>query len=183
MKRLITIAIVAFAFAGIGFAAEDTADDTTHITIAEVAMIDNSGALGDFSFTAPTAEGDTLDHTGPDANSYLQYTSTVVEGNARTISAELDTMLQGLKMTIAAGAPGGTGTCGTQTSTTFTVDDNDAADIVTAIGSGQTGTGATDGPNLTISVFLDAEHPEELFVAAETEILITYTLTEDAVIE
>ena len=180
MKRLITIAIVAFAFAGIGFAANDTTVDTTHITIAEVAMIDHSGALGDFSFTAPTAEGDTLDHTGPDASSYLQYTSTVVEGNARTITAELDTLLQGIKMTIAAAAPGGTGTCGTHPSTTFTIADRDAADIVTAIGSGQTGTGATDGPQLTVSVFHDSANRDKLYVAASTEILITYTLTEDA---
>ena len=172
--------MVTLLLAGMAFAASDSETDTTHITVNEVALLGLSGSLADFAFTAPEDPGDTLEAPGPDANTYLQYTSTVISGLSRTISASVDTMPLGVTMNITAGAPGGDGDCGEAVvgGVDFTTSSVSGGDIIQSIGSGQTGSGATDGPNLTYTVDFDATSWDELYVSSSTEVVVTFTLTD-----
>jgi hypothetical protein len=157
---------------------DDTATDALTMTVDEIAVLDVSGTLSTLTVTAPDGGGEEpIGDT--DANTYLQYTSTVESGDERSVSAELTTdehapsgcLLQ-LRATIGSGDGEGT-SAGIKTITSTS-----AQTIITGITSCATGTGLTSGARLTYTLVVD--DPTEL-VANETEIVtVLFTLTDPA---
>jgi len=168
-------------------------DTETHditITVSEIAELAIVGAEVSFTVgaTAPTAGAAPAIVATNASAKYLQYTSVVAaDGNTRSITVSRDSDLPaGLTLRLQVTLPGANkkGTTGNNgdfssaadlTALTGTATQN----AVTAIGSGWTGTAATDGANLAYSLVITADSEEDL-VPLLDPVTVTYTLTGDA---
>lgn len=184
MKKILGVLLAAaltLGLAGVVMAGTDTATDDFSITVDEVAVLDVSGALGNFTVSAPATGGDAFVITTADANTYLQYTSTVASAVTRTITAAITTgdIPAGLSLNVISGTPTGTGTVGSLSAggQDFTTGALTGGTIITGIGSSTTGIGASDGANLTYT--LTIADTASLLAADSENITITFTLSED----
>lgn len=187
MKKLV-FSIAAFLGLGIGAMAQSTATHAVDVTINSVVMIRaiNAGASGAPANTAisvgePTSgtPGDAPAVTVTDGDAlYLQYTSVKAStGTPRTIKAAITagTVPAGFAITATAGAPAGTGDTGSSNgSQSITAAE---ATMITAIGSGYTGTAATNGSNVTYAATIATV--ADLVAASATTLTITYTLSNE----
>ncbi len=152
MKRILTaIMIVAFVLtlSGITMAQSTTQTISVSIPTIKVVRVAPAGAIN-LAITPPVNPGD-APAAQSDATKYLQY--TVVSATATQVQASITagTLPTGTQLQVAASTPsGGTGTCGTAAGTiTLT---GVAANILTTVGPFcYTGTGATNGSNLTFT--------------------------------
>jgi hypothetical protein len=150
------------------------ASHTVTVTVNAIAMI--SVPTGNITLTvvAPAVAGDTPDNPF-DATTKLQYTSTVLSGKARTITAAITagTVPGGTALQLqAAGVSGKRGTPGAAVTLSAT-----AQSIITAIGSCVTGS-LDSRPTLTYT--LNITDVESLEVATTTPaITVQFTLTDD----
>lgn len=155
--------------------AANTDAHTVTITVNEIAELNVTTSNVALDVTAPTAAGGSPQGDS-DATSYLQYTSTVVSGATRTITAQITsgTVPSGLTLNAEATASGATN-AGSAVSGGVDLSST-AQTIVSGIGSCATGTGATDGANLTYTLSVDT--PSSLVIGSTT-LTVTYTLTDD----
>jgi hypothetical protein len=172
----ILAAALYFCFTGLA-AAADTATQTFDLTVSEICLIDVTGNPASLTIVAPTTGGETPANPA-DSSTYAQYTSTVASGLTRKITANwggTDSAPAGTSLKLLATPSGGTneGSSAGQITVSST-----AADVVTAIGSCATGTGATDGARLKYTLSVDTMTS---LVANETEnVTMTLTLTDAA---
>jgi hypothetical protein len=171
MKRFLVILMILSMFSAaqlFAASATDAHDVTVDIAeIAAMALTDNTTLT--LTTTDPAQAGGTPQGDSDSAR-YLQYTTLNTTGMTRKIQCSLDAAAPAgtaLRITLA----GGLGTSAGQV--TLTAVDQD---VVTAIGSGNTGTTATDGDNLAwVLAITDSTQ----LVVASTTLTATFTLTED----
>jgi len=173
MKRLTTLFLMVLFFGGFMYAADTASHDVT-MQVNEVVLIDlnDLGAIT-LTTTAPANGGE--DPTGDTDNSkLLQYTSLVASTTTRNISAQwggTDAAPAGTSLLLeATSVPLNCGTAATQITMSST-----AQNIITAIGSCATGTGA-NGAVLTYTFQIDTV--SSLVVGDNKTVTITLTLTD-----
>ena len=176
MKKLtgfLLIALLLFCYAGVGQAQDtDTDVHTVTININDIAIIDLEGGDITLALTAPDDAGDDPVYD-EDATCYLNYTSVVASGAEKKITAQITTgtVPAGADLKLTAAPAAGEGTSGGQ----VTLDDLAAKNVITAIGSCATGTGANDGAQLTYR--LDVEDVTALLASTNNDVDVTYTIT------
>jgi len=178
MKKLISILLVmvlTLGLSGVALAVTGTATQSVTVTVAEIAVVDVTGGVLTMAVVAPT-QGGALPADVTNATAYLQYScngATTGPTKTRKITVAISAatpVTYDLKVVASAPAAGlGTAAATVTLSTT-------AADLITLIGNGNTGTGTTDGSNLTYTVTC-VSMPA---VDAGTAYTVTYTLTEVA---
>lgn len=166
--------------------AQDTNTDnhTVTIQIPSVALLDlESSASKNFTvgLLAPTEAGENLVGAS-NSDLWLNYTSVLGSAiTARKVTAEISSghdLLSGLKVAVATGAPaGGAGDLGTNQNSPLELSQN-PVDVITAIGSAYTGTGASLGHQLTYNVDATAVNFGAL-KQGDVIITITYTLVDE----
>jgi hypothetical protein len=175
--------------------AQDTNSDSHNVTItvSEVALIDIEGAAapgfvvdgaGVVAGASPLT-GTTSQDTG---NRYLQYTSIVSGTQLRNIVVKRDANLPAfldlnLLLATAVGTTNDEGTTGSRATETRVLSTSDQT-AITGIGSGYTGTGATDGWKFNYSLtFKDptlSTNVGLIRAAALVTVVVTYTITAGA---
>ena len=173
-KSIIIGLILLLGAASFVMAASDTASHQVTLQINEVVLIDlNDTGTITLSTSAPTNGGE--DPTGStDATKLLQYTSLVASGTTRNITAAWgagDSAPAGTSLKLqATSVPASCGTAGAQVTLS-----NSGQNIITAIGSCATGTGA-NGAELTYTFSIDTV--SSLNVGDSETVTITFTLTD-----
>jgi len=155
--------------------AQGTGTQASTLSVSEVALIDGTGTVT-MNLNAATA-GNAV--AVADEIGYVKVSSVVASGQTRTITAEITNLPAGSALTIATAVPvnanfgGAVGTGSTAKAITNT---GGAIILATAIGSCYTGTGATDGYQLTYSwTPVQADYAD--FVATSTSVPVTLTIT------
>ena len=172
--KIFVLTIMALMIGSVGvFALSDTASHTVTMQVNEIALIDlNDVTAITLTTNAPANGGENV--TGDtDATKLLQYTSLVAAGVTRNITVQADLAVPapaGTSLKLAAVVPGGCGTAAPQVTIT-----NAAQNLITAIGSCATGTGAS-GAALTYTFSVDTV--ASLVVGATTSPVITFTLAD-----
>jgi hypothetical protein len=148
--------------------------------VAEVSVSDNVAGL---VIDNPVVGGD----QPPDdthATTYLRYTSIVDSGKTRTISAAVTAGIipAGTDLYVTAATPGAGGRGNKGTGQGEMNLEPSAAGLITGIRSCWTGTGATQGSNLTYRLAVDPDEvdADELFTATVSDVTVTWTLNEDS---
>jgi len=174
MKGFYVAGLVILGLAGLAFAQTDVANHNVNITvnaIAQLALIGGDAAVSvdDTGITAGE-----LPNVNEDATTYLQYTSIIASGLTRKITAVTDgNEPAGCELKASATTGGGTEGSGLSDVALST----SAADVVTGIGACATGTGATDGANITYGLNLTFA---SLVETGSTAVQVTWTLTDDS---
>jgi hypothetical protein len=178
MKRLTGIfvaGLVVFGLAGIVFAQTDSDNHDVYITVNAIAKLAISGgdaaiAVDDVGITAGEDP-----HVTEDATTYLQYTSIVASGSTRTLTAQTDgNEPAGCELKASAVTGGGNQGSGLSD---VALNDLTAEEVVTGISTCATGTGGTDGANITYGLNLTLS---SLLETASTAVQVTWTLTDDS---
>ncbi len=155
--------------------ASDTATQSVTMTVSSICVVDVTGNPPTLAIVAPGTGGATPSNA-TDTSTYVQYTSTVATGTTRNLSAKIgagDIIPAGCSLKLTVTPSGGTNEGSTAGQITLS---STASNIVTGIGSCATGTGGTDGAQLSYS--LEVTAMTSLQAASETA---TVTLTlEDA---
>jgi hypothetical protein len=174
-KTLLIGVVIAAGVSGLAFAAA-TATQTVTMQIAAISVLGTTGNPAALVVSAPAQGGATP--ANPSSNTtYAQYTSTVAAGVTRRLQANWgasDAAPAGCSLQLTATPavlPGqGTGSGAVTISST-------ATNIVTAIGSCATGTGATNGAQLGYVLLINSM--TSLVAGDNHTVTITLTLTDN----
>lgn len=186
LRKTITIFSVSAAllFTAVGaFADTDSAAHDINLAVSEIAVLGlndtGSISLSTASTVEPGADP-SLASADTDSSKYLKYTSVVNNGATRSISVALGStgVPSGTQLTVVA-ADAGTPQDGDPAASPITLAGSmTPAVLISGIGSSATGTGASDGAQLTYSFSItDVTLLEE---DADTTVTVTYTLSDDA---
>jgi len=163
-----------FGIAGPAFAA-DTATQTVQMNVNDICVIDVTGNPAALTIAAPATGGQTPADASNNTT-YAQYTSVVSGATARTVTAAWggsDAAPAGTSLALEVTAL--TAGCGTVVGGGITVSAV-AQNIITAIGSCATGTGGTDGGQLTYT--LSVSDVTALDASDDQSVTVTLTLTD-----
>jgi len=180
-KLIISILIAGMLIFGMsmGVMAEipGTDDSTVVINIDEIAVVEAENTTTAFTFADPATIGDAPAEV-TNTESSLKYTSIIVEGETRDITASIGALVPGceLRLILTDGigvVEGGDGNLGTAASeVTLAVETE--SDIVTGIGSCNTGT-APEGLTYTLNITDIAA-----VVSGSQDATVTFTITAGA---
>jgi len=141
----------------------ETLTQAVSVNVNDVAQMTISG-LGVPAFIVGTAAnpGGAPSVIKDPFDRYLQYTSIVPNGETRTIQAALSSAApSGMEVRLSTGATQGTGAVGTAQYTSAGASaallSTTPTDMVTGIGTGYTGDGATDGLLLTYELAMNGD--------------------------
>ena len=151
IKSIVFFSTAALFIFGLALATDTSTHDVT-MQISSMCAIDVAGGNITLTVTAPTTGGQTPSNP-TDNTTYLQYTSTVPSAQSRALSAKWgasDAAPGGCSLKLQASPQAGEGTGGSQ----ITLSDT-AQDIITAISNCATGTGGTDGAQMTYTLSVD----------------------------
>jgi hypothetical protein len=155
--------------------AADTATQTVQLNVDEICVIDVTGDPAALTIAAPAVGGQTpADAT--DNSTYAQYTSVVCGTAARALTANWaagDAAPSGCELSLEVTSL--TAGCGSAVVGGITVSGT-AQNIVGSIGSCATGTGASDGAQLTYT--LSVTDNSQLDSCDDQTVTITLTLTD-----
>jgi hypothetical protein len=130
--------------------AQLTANLPVTVNLQEVVAVGVTGTVSALTLSAPSAAGGQPSVT--DSNSYLRYTSTVISGRVRSVTAALVATLPptGTQLRLQAAVPTGAGASGAVgvSAGTVILSTTDQA-VLTQIGGCKTGTAAGEGARLT----------------------------------
>ena len=155
--------------------AADTATQSVQLNVDEVCVIDVTGDPAALTITAPALGGQTPAGVS-DNSTYAQYTSVVCGAAARSLTANwggADAAPSGCSLSLEV--TGLTAGCGSPVVGGITVS-SVAQNIVGSIGSCATGTGATDGAQLTYT--LSVSDHTQLDSCDDQAVTVTLTLTD-----
>lgn len=176
--RFLTLTVpLLLLLAGSALGQANVDSHTVTMQVADMAVLNLVGGNITLSIAAPGTGGQQpADDT--DATCYLQYTATVPSAQTRTITVAwggADSAPAGCSLRVTATPSGTAGEGSTAGQRTIS---SSAQTVVTGIGSCYTGTGGTDGANL--SYVLTVTDPASL-VSGDSEVAtVTYTLTDSA---
>ncbi len=147
---------MAFLLFGVFLLGGQTGTQNIGFTMGEICLVGVTGNPGSLTVSAPAVGGS--DPVSPtDSSTYAQYTSTVSSGLTRVLTAELDPLSDSappgcsLKLTATPSGGANEGTSSGQITLT-----TNPQNIITGIGGCATGTGATDGAQLTYVLSVDS---------------------------
>ncbi len=195
MKKLFLVfgSIVFASFTAINVNAQADGTSASHnvgISVGDVALIDieSSATDGSPDITldpqAPTEAGLGLDFSNAtNSDLWLNYSSIVVSGNKRKISASLSADFPAgisLQVIAAAAVPSaGKGNLGQATlGSATTLSTSSSVTVINNIGSCYTGDGAEAGSNLTYSVIVN-DGSYASIVQDDYSVTVTYTILDD----
>jgi hypothetical protein len=184
MKKLLLITFAIILTTTYLFA-QDTnqGSHSISINIPEVAILDvEGGASITLTPSLPIEAGLPLDFSTATNNTlWVNYSSIVASGKARTVSAAITTgtLPTGLTLKVTAGVYAGTGkgTFGTPTSQVTLSATGQS--VITGIGSSYTANGVSNGHNLTYALGLLSVDNYNNLIFANTSITVTYTINDD----
>jgi hypothetical protein len=171
---ILFVAVLCLIVAGAVMGA-DTATQTVQLNVDDICLIDVTGDPAALTIGAPGVGG----QTPPDAtdnSTYAQYTSVVCGAAVRSLTAQWgagDAAPSGTELSLEVTAL--TAGCGSAVGGGVTMNGT-AQPIVTTIGSCATGTGATDGAQLTYT--LSVTDDTQLDSCDDQTVTITLTLTD-----
>jgi len=175
-KAVLVGAVCSLGLAGLMFAAA-TANQTVSMQVNAICVLGVTGSPSTLTVSAPATGGDTP--SNPSSNTtYAQYTSTVGASTTRKLTAAWggsDAAPAGCSLKLTATPSGGTnqGTSAGQITMSAT-----AQDVITTIKSCATGTGGSNGAQLTYVLSVDTV--TSLVAAESKSATITLTLTDAA---
>jgi hypothetical protein len=176
MKALSTLSFAVVCFLVVGPAVgADTATQTVQLNVDEICVIDVTGDPAALTLTAPATGGQSL-ADATENSTYAQYTSVVCGAAARALTANWgagDAAPSGCQLALEVTSL--TASCGSAVGGGITVSGT-AQNIVATIGSCATGTGATDGAQLTYT--LSVTDQTQLDSCDDQTVTITLTLTD-----
>lgn len=165
--------------------AQDSNTDNHQITVVvpTVALLDletaaNKNFTASFVQPTPLEAGQKIDAPANNTDLWINYSSIISSTvTSRKVEVKASALVPGVTITVVAGASStGEGTLGTPTSAvTLTTADQS---LITGIGSAYTGTGASNGHNLTYT-FTAPDGTYADLRADSTPITITYTLSDN----
>ena len=175
-KAILSGAVIGLGLVGLMFAAS-TATQTVTMQVNAICVLAVTGNPSTLTVTAP-ATGGQAPSNGSNTSTYAQYTSTVASGTTRKITAKWesgDAAPAGCALKLTATPSGGTnqGTSAGQITVTST-----AQDVVTTIRSCVTGTGGSDGAQLSYS--LEVSDATALVASESKSATVSLTLTDAA---
>jgi hypothetical protein len=183
MIKRTAILLVAFINFGHFALLGQTDNHSLTITIPAVTLIKITPSASKnltMAFVAPTVAGDPITAPSNNTTLYLQYSSIMTDpASSRKISVKTSALVAGVNISVTAANPTatnllGTGGTGSTVSTLATTD----ASIITGITSCATGTGATDGSNLTYSLNTGTASNYGNLRSGSSAVTITYTLSD-----
>ncbi|PAC26076.1 hypothetical protein BWI92_26405 [Flectobacillus sp. BAB-3569] len=131
-------------------------------------------------FTAPSTAGDPIVAPTNNTSLYLQYSSIMTApATGRKISVQASATVAGLTIAVTAANPGATNLQAGGTGSTISSLGTTATDIITGITSCATGTGSTDGSNLTYSIATTSASAYQNIRSGTSSITVTYTLADN----
>jgi len=175
-KAILSGAVIGLGLVGLMFAAA-TATQTVTMQVNAICVLAVTGNPSTLTVTAP-ATGGQAPSNGSNTATYAQYTSTVASGTTRKITAKWesgDAAPAGCALKLTATPSGGTnqGTSAGQITVTST-----AQDVVTTIRSCVTGTGGSNGAQLSYS--LEVSDATALVASESKSATVSLTLTDAA---
>jgi len=163
-----------FGLVGVAFAA-DIATQTVQMNVNDICVIDVTGNPGALTIVAPGTGGQ-IPPDDSDNSTYAQYTSVVPGSTTRTVTAAWggsDAAPSGTSLLLEVTAV--TAGCGSRAVGGITMTAL-AQNIITAIPSCATGTGGTDGGQLTYTLQVDDVF--QLDASDDQTVTVTLTLTD-----
>lgn len=155
--------------------AADTATQTVQMNVDEICVVDVTANPGALAIVAPGTGGQTPAND-TDNSTYAQYTSVVAGATARTLQANWggsDAAPSGCSLDLEVTAV--TAGCGSRVVGGITMTAV-AQNVVTAIASCATGTGGTNGAQLTYT--LNVDDVTQLDASDDQSVTVTLTLTD-----
>jgi hypothetical protein len=175
--RLASVVIaVGFLFGIVGLAfAADVATQTVQLNVNDICVIDVTGNPGALTIVAPGTGGQTPPDDS-DNSTYAQYTSVVPGSTTRIVTAAWggsDVAPSGTSLLLEVTAV--TAGCGSRVVGGITMSAT-AQNVITAIPSCATGTGGTDGGQLTYT--LQVDNVSQLDASDDQTVTVTLTLSD-----
>ena len=172
-KKIIAVAGCVFVLGHLGVVFSGNTDN--HDVTLQVNSIAEVAVTTDVSLTvmAPVTPGD-VPQDDTDNTAYLQYTSTVPSGQTRVITAAWggsDSSPAGTQMKLQASPQSGKGTGAGEI-----IVSSSSQSIITSIGSCYTGTGGSDGAQLTYT--LEIMDATALEANASETVTVTFTVAD-----
>lgn len=170
--------VVVMGFATGNVNAQDTneAGEAVNYTLPAMKILDVEGVAPTLTFVAPSESGTAIADVTSNT-SWINYTSIVATATTNKVSVAITgTVPAGttLKVVAAAHAGTGDGTYGTPASAVTL--STTAQDLITAIGSCYTGTGNTNGHQLTYTWSVNPASYATVVAATGSAINATYTI-------
>lgn len=183
-NKSLSLTLVGLALSGATYAQVDsyTALHNLTVNIPSVALVDIESASSTditLGFTAPVEAGLGLTSSGANNSLWLNYSSIKASAtDNRQISVKLNQFVDGVDITLLAGAASatGAGTKGTP-SVLLTLTTSDQV-IISDIGSTYTGNGVSNGHNLTYNMLTNTSDYASL-VVSNPSVIVTYTISDD----
>jgi len=181
MKKIVTFGtmLAAFILISINVRTQDSneANETINYSMPAMRVLDLEGTAPSLTFVAPT-EGGTNIADATANSSWINYTSIVSSGvtNKITVSISGNAVPDGtqLKVEAAEYTGNGDGTFGTPSGQIIL--SSSAQELITAIGSCYTGTGNTNGHQLTYTWSIEPDGYASLAAGGSSGITATYTI-------
>ncbi len=186
MKNFVSITAAFAIFLGVNSVKAEDLSSNSHVvtvSIPEVALLDLEGTTAvTLSPTAPTEAGLAFDFTtATNSSVWVNYSSVVAAQKSRNVTVQITngSVPTGLTLTVAAGADAGAGKGTTGTSAGTITLSATAQTLISGVKSCWTGNGSSKGHNLTYALDLTSADNYSDLANANTDITITYTLTDD----
>lgn len=157
----------------------DEAGEAITYTLPAMRILDLEGTPPTLTFDVPDEAGTAIADATSNS-SWINYTSIIETGatNKVTVALTAGTVPTGTTLTVAAAADAGLGDGTVGISAGTVTLGTTAADLITAIGSCYTGTGNTNGHQLTYTWSVDADaYASVVSHATASDITATYTIT------
>lgn len=159
--------------------AQDTSEAGEAVTYSLPAMkiLDVEGVAPTLTFAAPTEAGTAIVDVTSNT-SWINYTSIIATGTTNKVSVVLSgtAVPAGTTLKVVAAAHAGTGNGTYGTPTAVVTLSAIAQDLITTIGSCFTGTGNTNGHQLTYTWSVNPAAYATVVAAAAADITATYTI-------
>lgn len=185
--KTIKLALMVFALFT-GFIKTYAQDDmsSSHmltIRIPEIALLDLEGSTSiTLEPKSPTEAGEGFDFTNTTDNSvWINYSSIVGRNKSRTVTVQITEghVPEGLRLYATAGNDAGNGKGKVGSVSARLKLSNDSQEIINNVGSCFTGDGTNNGHNLRYKLDIESDADYGKLLNAETDLTITYTLTDD----
>jgi hypothetical protein len=142
-----------------------------------MAILDVEGVAPSLTVVVPSEAGTVIEAVSSNT-SWINYTSIIETGSTNKVSVILSgtAVPAGTTLKVVAAAHAGTGDGTYGTPTTAVTLNQTAQDLITTIGSSYTGSGNTNGHQLTYTWSVDADAYATVVTAAAADITATYTI-------
>lgn len=181
MKNKLKYAIVLVSFVLVAFQVKsqdaNEASENISYSLPVMRIIDLEGPPPSLTFQVPTNGGATISDASSNT-SWINYTSITESGNSNkiTVSISGDNVPAGTKFKVQAAEYSGNGDGDMGIPAGLVVLSASPQDLITSIGSCYTGTGTTNGHQLTYTWTIESDGYSSLAAVGSSTITATYTI-------